>query len=78
MRLEGEDAADGMDIDTEPGPSAVDKGKAAISNGTPKGYGIPWVRICGYLLVVSDLSTVVLQTAHYQPSVFRGYGMAKY
>ena len=42
-----EDVAEGMDIDAEPGPSAADKGKAPVSNGTDasrKDSGIPWVR----------------------------------
>ncbi|KAK9916304.1 hypothetical protein WJX75_001056 [Coccomyxa subellipsoidea] len=46
MGAEVEDVAEGMDIDAEPGPSAADKGKAPVSNGTDasrKDSGIPWV-----------------------------------
>ena len=53
MVAEVEDVAQGMDIDTEPGPSAADKGKAPVSNGTDdsgKNQGIPWVRSKPFLV----------------------------
>lgn len=47
MGAEVEDVAEEMDIDAEPGPSAADKGKAPVNNGTDasrKDNSIPWVR----------------------------------
>ena len=44
--------AEGMDIDEQPGPSAAEKGKAVVANGTAapasapsKGYELPWVGV---------------------------------
>ncbi len=48
MGGEIEDAAEGMDIDMVPGPSAAEKGKAPATTGTDtskKDSGIPWVRV---------------------------------
>ena len=43
---------EGMDIDEQPGPSAAEKGKAVMANGsqghttsTSKGYELPWVSL---------------------------------
>lgn len=44
--------AEGMDIDEQPGPSAAEKGKAVMANGseapaaaTSKRYELPWVSV---------------------------------
>ena len=44
---------EGMEIDEQSGPSAAEKGKAVMTNGsqappasTSKGYELPWVSYC--------------------------------
>ena len=66
--------AEGMDIDEQPGPSAAEKGKAVVANGTAapagapsKGYELPWVGI-PYLHAFASLHCIQAHVCRHNQS----------